>query len=370
MTTETEIANLALQKCGADAIASGALWSEDSKNALEIRKCYHHLRRSELRRNVWRFSIRTEILRPRNDDTRLIVFPTWDALVAYAINNVVVRSDGQLWMAISTGINHDPDARTFTYWTNYTGTDWVTLYDVLVSFMSGEIVYETGTNKIFMSVQNNNVGELLTDTDWWLPLDAAAYSGATTYALGDRVLSAGITYVSIQAANTGHTPASSPTWWTVTGAPAIFETAFIYPIGAGPSSSTATRNVFRLPNNFMREAPQAPKQGSYLPLGAPAGLPYSDWQFEGNYFTSQMAGPIAFRFAADISDPNAMDPMFIDGFSNRVGFTVVETLTQSDTKKKILAGEYNKFMSEARTVNGIETGAVEPPEDSYISLRY
>lgn len=41
----------------------------------------------------------------------------------------------------------------------------------------------------------------------------AAYNGGTTYAKGDLVVSGGINYYSKQSSNTGHTPASSPTWW-------------------------------------------------------------------------------------------------------------------------------------------------------------
>lgn len=44
---------------------------------------------------------------------------------------------------------------------------------------------------------------------------APAYVAATAYGLGAIVADGGVRYVSIQAANTGHTPASSPTWWTV-----------------------------------------------------------------------------------------------------------------------------------------------------------
>jgi hypothetical protein len=43
--------------------------------------------------------------------------------------------------------------------------------------------------------------------------DYAAYAGGTTYAAGDRVISNHLIYQSLQASNTGHTPASSPTWW-------------------------------------------------------------------------------------------------------------------------------------------------------------
>lgn len=40
-----------------------------------------------------------------------------------------------------------------------------------------------------------------------------AYAGGTTYAKDVYVTSAGITYRSLQAGNTGNTPASSPAWW-------------------------------------------------------------------------------------------------------------------------------------------------------------
>ena len=52
--------------------------------------------------------------------------------------------------------------------------------------------------------------------------DYTAYAGGTTYALGDRVrvVSGDVhqVYESLQNANTGHTPASSPTWWLLVGA--------------------------------------------------------------------------------------------------------------------------------------------------------
>lgn len=53
-------------------------------------------------------------------------------------------------------------------------------------------------------------------------LAPAAYNGATTYALNDTVSVAGsaglrTVYKSLQAANTGNTPASSPAWWANIG---------------------------------------------------------------------------------------------------------------------------------------------------------
>lgn len=46
-----------------------------------------------------------------------------------------------------------------------------------------------------------------------LAATTVAYAAGTTYALGAYIVSAGITYRSLQAANLAHTPASSPTWW-------------------------------------------------------------------------------------------------------------------------------------------------------------
>jgi hypothetical protein len=64
-----------------------------------------------------------------------------------------------------------------------------------------------------------------------------------------------------------------------------------------------------------------------------------------------------------------MDDMFCEGLGARIGLAVCEPLTQSTAKTNTIAQEYQKFMSEARAVNGIETGAVEPPLDDYIACR-
>lgn len=365
MINETNIANRALQHCGAERIATGLLWTEDSKNASEIREAYDIVRQSEIRRNVWRYSIRTQVLRPLDTTTRYVTFPAWSALVNYAINDIVSVS-GKIWISVAAGINKNPTNRTFDFWTNYFGNVVANLYTVTVTYMAGEIVY-SGVD-VYISLQNNNLNNVLTDVAFWQKLTANAWSAVTAYVVGNRVISGGIVYACI-ANNTNQVPPNATFWTAITQA-TLASNAFIYPIGAGPSSNTQLRNVYRLPNGFVREAPQSPKQGSYTLMGAPSGLPYTDWQYEGNFFTTMQVGAIALRFAADIENPNDMDPMFVDGFSARLGFEVVETITQSDGKKKTIAAAYNKFMSDARTVNGIETGAVEQPEDSYISLRY
>lgn len=54
-----------------------------------------------------------------------------------------------------------------------------------------------------------------------LTLSAQVYSATTGYSNGDYVLSSGVTYISLQDNNVGNTPASSPTFWSVTSPGAV-----------------------------------------------------------------------------------------------------------------------------------------------------
>ncbi len=157
--------------------------------------------------------------------------------------------------------------------------------------------------------------------------------------------------------------------WLALQSPALTEANFVYPIGAGPAQQTETRNVYRLPANFLRKAPQNPKEGSNSILGAPSGRQYDDWDLEGNFLVTRDVAPIALRFVADITDVTAMDDMFCEGLGARIGLEVCEEVTQSTAKKSTIASEYAKFMGEARSVNGIETGPEEPEQDDYLSCR-
>src|ERR1700693_3649881 len=109
--SETVIANRALQMLGANRIAAGAMRTEQTKNAAAIRACYDTLRRAEMRRNVWRFSIRVVVLRALGLTSMALVWPTWASGTTYALNDIVTGSDGQVYIsnqASNTG--NDPTA--------------------------------------------------------------------------------------------------------------------------------------------------------------------------------------------------------------------------------------------------------------------
>ena len=424
-----DIANRALQHCGATRIDPALGFNEQSKNASETSFCYDKLREAELRRNVWRFAIRRAVLRSIDLTTMRLTPALWVSSTSYFVGSIVSDQTGQAWISnIQNNLNNQPESSTT--WDEYFGPMTVMPWDSTTAYFSGELVYTAagdGTYRVYLSLQSANSDNPATATAWSATatysksqivtylsvaymsltdlnrnqqpnLAPAPFNILTVYAINALVgASDGTIYKSLANGNVGHDPTLSPTFWLNTHTFNPWTTVFVggtgslkwlqiggaefpfgvgittlnivYPIGAGPSSQSTTRNVFMLPSGFLRKAPTDPKAGSTSYLGAPWGLDYEDWNFEGNYITSSQVDPIMLRFVADTVDVARMDPMFCEMFAARIGLEVCEPLTQSSEKLKTIAGVYDKFGTEARTVNGIETGPEEPPIDDYLACR-
>jgi len=290
-----------------------------------------------------------------------------------------------------------------------------------------ESVYSTGSFVIFnaaayVSLQNANSGNFpnaAASTYWavvtggalWQslidlnlgnsPADVpAAWDALTTYTVGQTVVgSDNFIYTATSAAgNLNKDPANglNQTYWTQ-GLTAPWTSTFTsgggnsqwmqiggaafpngvalagfnitYPIGCGPASDAATKNVFRLPANYLRRCPQDPKAGVFSWLGAPGNRQADDWLFEGNFLMSLDGGPLVFRFVADVQYVPDFDDNFCELLGCSIGLAVCEPLTQSSEKKHTIAGEYEKFRSEAILIGGIEAGIEEPPLDDLIACR-
>jgi hypothetical protein len=274
-------------------------------------------------------------------------------------------------------------------------------------YYSGELVYTPANEgyKVFMSLETGN-----TDTPGVYP----TWNSLTTYNVGDTVtlfqqavtqpgnipvftqpgnipVGQVNTWQSLNDLNLGNMPtAGNPNGWQlvpVSSQPdgrtgqnwleldtGLKQLELIFPIGSGPLSQTSTRNIFRLPNGYLRHAPTDPKAGTNAYLGAPAGLIADDWTFEGDYIVSSTVSPIMLRFVADISDVTLMDDMFCEGVAARIAKEIAPILVTEQkvatTKLALVERAYKQIMSDARMVNGVETGPVEPPQDSYLSCRY
>lgn len=415
-----DIARRVCQHVGCRMIASV---DEDSKANDEITEAYDKLRRAELRRNVWRFAIRNVALRAIDTTTLLISPDAWDEDVTYLPGAIVSDDNNTIWQTLTPdNIGNEPN--TTTAWDEYFGPLTVSLHDEDLTYFAGELVYMTvgnpGSYVIYMSLVNDNDEVPTTTTPYdatvtyqrdavvsytglqWrslielnlgvTPATAPAdYAAATIYAAAATAVgSDGYIYSSIAGSNVGHDPVTTSGFWTNTTVPnawistptlyasniqwlPLFASAahltFLYPIGAGPASQSSSRNVYRLPSGFLKDAPQDPKAGSTSYLGAPSGLMYTDWLLQGDYLVTIEAGPLVFRFVADVTDVRKMDDMFCEGFAGRIALETCEAITQSNQKMTAIGGSYARFMSEARTINAIETGPTEPPEDDFITCR-
>ena len=322
-TLPIDIGNRALQHVGIGSEERIITWGpdgtgDDSKPRSEVFFCYDKLRLAELRDNVWRFAIRKAVLRPIDTTTRAVTFPTWNGATAY-VQNFVVAYNGLLYFRKAAGTTATAPDVDFTNWSQYFGSTNAQPADITIGFYAGELVW----------------------------------SGSTVY-------------LSLINDNTDAVPSSN--WVTLTAA-TIAAINLIWPIGAGPSTQSQSRNVYQLPNGYLREAPQDPKAGSTSFLGAPSGRMYDDWTFEGNYFTTRDVEPITFRFIADIADVSLMDPEFCEALAARIGMETAEPLTQSSEKVNLCAQKYSRALDRAGTSNGIETGPTEPPEDDWITCR-
>lgn len=416
-----DVANRALQHLGAELIGSV---DEDSTNNKNISFSYDKVRRAELNRNTWRFSIRNVVLRAVDRDTMILVPSLYDSTKTYLIGAIVRDTNGQLWQSmLSSNIDNTPGANNDS-WDSYFGPLTVMAYDSTVGYYAGELVYKAGATagsfSIYSSLENIN-------TD--VPSTTTAYDATVTYHAGEIVSYSGSQWRSRIEVNLGITPAEGPAAWdatvtytlaqTVTGSDNFIYSAvgttlgadpttdggvhwtntnlafawtalpvipassgkwrvidaamqnlnFSYPIGSGPATQSGTLNVFRLPAGYLKVAPQDPKNGANPFLGAPSGNVYLDWNFQDNFIVSHDIGPIIFRFVADVTRVVQFTDMFCEGLACRVAIACCEGITQSTSKLTNVVSEYNKVMGEARLVNAIEIGATEPPEDDYITCR-
>lgn len=321
--TSVDIANRALQHLGSARITA---FTDDNKNASATSFAYDKLREAELRRNVWRFAVRKVALRPVASNTTALNAPAWASGTTYA-QGAVVSYQSQVWESlVGSNVGSTPGTD---------GSNWE-LY--------------AGPRTISAATSANA-----------LTLDSEYFSG-------ELISYSGSVYRSLISQNQDIPPTAN---WLLIGTVANVSTtlAILYPIGAGPSSQSDTRNVYLLPGAYLREAPTDPKAGNISYLGAPSDLTADDWTFESDMLVSQSSDLIVMRFVANVTRVPKMDPMFCEGLACRIALELCEELTQSQQKMQGIGAQYKLFMSEARTVNGIEQGPVQTTEDDYIACR-
>ena len=370
-----DIGNRALNHLGAENTVVSIL-TDGTKNSLLLKSVYSRLRQAEIERNTWLFATRRASVRPV-DATSMVWTPdTYNPATTYSVGAVVSYDDGyglRLWHSAAPGnIGNAPGAGS-SFWGNYFGPVIAQAFDATTSYFAGDLAYEIqtdGTFKVFLSLQSNNSDDP-SATDAW---DATVY-----YNKGAIVSFSAQNYVSNVDQNFALEPDTHATQWSTTASTGSFKWLLVgtslqafqilYPLNTGPTEQAETRNVYPLPYGYLRQCNQDPKAGSTNFLGAPSNRAYDDWVIENGFICTREVNPILLRFVADVTSVTRMSTMFCEGLGCRVALELCEPITQSTDKKRIVSGEYAKFMTEARLINAIENDAQEAALDDWIACR-
>lgn len=270
-TVDIDIANRACQHMGVRQISPTLGFNEDSLQANELGECYDKLRVAELRRALWRYSVRRAVLRPVSVNTMLLKPPLWSSTTTYFPGAIVTLEDGTLWFSTTQGNIANPPAGSAA-WDGYFGAMTADPFDSDEGYQAGDVVFTVPANgvpSVFLSLENGNSDDPATATEWSLlssagatqyyfkdqvvshsgtsyqslidlntgntpGLAAAIWAVATTYAAAAQVTgSNGVIYTSLAAGNVGHDPVSSPTYWEASGlsSPAAWAGGTTYGIG-------------------------------------------------------------------------------------------------------------------------------------------
>jgi hypothetical protein len=403
-----DIANRACDACGVPHILD--VNSTTDRQLKIIGPLYDKMRQFELSRNIWRFAKRRVTLRAIDATTQRIAPQLYDASALYLPGSIVTDANGDVWMSFAAeNVGNAPGVNDV--WEPYYGPVSASLWVATTTYDAGELVYKpvTGVAGSFIVYMS------LIDANKDVPDTATAWDTTVTYGLDAVVSSSSFQWRSVIPYNVGNTPALAPSDWVVGTTYALNDTAtgsdgFIYTstgngnVGHDPVTDAGVhwtrgapyawervptiqpastnwlpiyttvrplgvewlltvpqdgRSIYLLPNGYLREARIEPKN---------KGLP-SDRNVYGEYIQTS-ENPLTLAYVADVTKVGRMHPMFCEMLALRIAEEAVEPLTQSEQKLASIISKYTKFGFEARQVNAIEEGYVEPDEDDYITVRW
>lgn len=310
--TRLDVANRALQHLGQPRITA---FTDSTKAAREANFMIDKVRRAELQRSVWTFATKRAVMRKVATTTKEVTFLAYSAGTTYGAGDVAADSTGFLWLSTKgTNLAKTPGSESGNpFWVPYFGPTW-----------------------------------------------AQAWSSANAYIPGDVVWVSTAAYLAI-ATSTNQTPPNATYWQPIAGA-TVASSVILSPIGYKPDALVANiRNIYRMPANFLRMAPQDPKAAAGARLNETAGMAYNDWEIEEPFLFTTDTDPFVMRFVADQTDVATMHPLFNEVWAARMAIELAEPLTQSPEKIQIAASLYGRYTDAAQLVNAIEAGTTEAP---------
>jgi hypothetical protein len=196
------------------------------------------------------------------------------------------------------------------------------------------------------------VGEILTLTGG---TGTAATLRVETIDGSGAVLTVSVTtsrgaYTAVPANPISTTSSGAGTLATITG---VFDT--------GPFFGRSFQ--FNQPSDYLRSAPFDPKERARI----------KNCLFEGNQILTDDGGPLELRYVSDLTDETTPEtlfhPLFANAISMRLAAEIAEQLVGSSAKLDRVEAAYVKFVNDARRVDAIEAGPIEPEIDEIVAVR-
>ncbi len=94
-----------------------------------------------------------------------------------------------------------------------------------------------------------------------------------------------------------------------------------------------------------------------------------DYTIEDGKILTNEDAPLNIAYIFFQEDPNKYDLLFVDALSGRLAVELVETLTQSNSKKAAAIAEFNEAFKRARNVDGQDQPFKRYIEDDWIIAR-
>jgi hypothetical protein len=118
-------------------------------------------------------------------------------------------------------------------------------------------------------------------------------------------------------------------------------------------------NAYPVPTDFLRLV--AIKDGPDFSIEAdPSG---------SQAILCDAAPPLNILYLYVVGDPGRLPPHFVEAFSSKLAFDICEDLTQSNTKKDILAQLFASDLLRAKKINGLQKAPDAFPTFSWLAAR-
>lgn len=93
------------------------------------------------------------------------------------------------------------------------------------------------------------------------------------------------------------------------------------------------------------------------------------WKVEGRSIVTDAAPPLGVVFTARIDDPNVYDALLIEALQAHLAFATAMELTQKTSLRDLAEREYDKALSDARSIDGQEGTKDRLHDDTWLGSR-